>query len=101
MEEEILPLHTRMNLETARIAWPELERHFAGGKVILVAPELDLVQAATCIVKDDSQQVKAWMEAQQIGQLDDATAKRWAKEQPQNLWAVVVAPWVLVQERTE
>jgi len=101
MEEEFLPLHTRMNLETARIAWPELERHFAGGRVILVVPELDLVDVATCIVKDDSQQVKRWMDAQQIGQLSDDIAKRWVEEQPDNLWAVVVAPWVLVQERQE
>lgn len=101
MEDEYLPLHTRMNLETARIAWPELERHFAGGKVILVAPELDLVDVATCIVQDDSKQVKSWMDTQQVGQLNDETAKRWVKEQPENLWAVVVAPWVLVQEHTE
>lgn len=101
MEEELLPLHTRMNLETARIAWPELERHFASGKVILVAPELDLVQVATCIVKDDGQQVQSWIKAQQVGQLNDDIAKRWVKEQPEDLWAVVVAPWVLVQERPE
>ncbi len=99
MEDELLPLHTRMNLETARIAWPELERHFAGGKVILVAPELDLVDVATSIVQDNSAQVKSWMEAQQVGQLSNDVAKRWVKEQPENLWAVVVAPWVLVQDK--
>ncbi|MGC8698448.1 MAG: DUF2288 family protein [Halothiobacillus sp.] len=27
-----------------------------------------------------------------------ATAKRWAQGEP-NLWAVVVNPWVLVQQR--
>ncbi|MBU0656278.1 MAG: DUF2288 domain-containing protein [Gammaproteobacteria bacterium] len=101
MEEELLPLHTRMNLETARIAWPELERHFAGGRVILVAPELDLVDVATCMAKDDSKQLKSWMDAQQVGQLSDEKATCWVNEQPENLWAVVVAPWVLVQERNE
>lgn len=101
MEEEFLPLRERMNLETARIAWPELERHFAGGRVILVAPQLDLVEVATCIADDDSRQVKHWMDAQQVGQLTDDTAQRWVNEQPENLWAVVVAPWVLVQERSE
>lgn len=101
MEDEFLPLHTRMNLETARIAWPELERHFAGGKVILVAPELDLVDVATCIVQDNSDQVKNWMDAQQVSQLSNDVAKRWVREQPENLWAVVVAPWVLVQEHAK
>lgn len=101
MEDTLLPLHTRMNLETARISWPELERHFASGKVILAATELDLVEVATRIVQDDGAQVKSWMRTKQLGQLSDAIAKRWVKEQPGNLWAVVVAPWVLVQERAE
>jgi len=46
MEEELLPLKDRLNLETARITWPELERYFASGKVIHVAATLDLIEVA-------------------------------------------------------
>jgi hypothetical protein len=99
--EETLPLRDRMNLETARITWPELENHFARGKVIQVAHALDLVEVASCIVEDNSALLKNWLAAQQVGQLADATAKDWVERQPDNLWAVVVAPWVLVQERPE
>ncbi len=97
--EEALPLRDRLNLETARIGWRELERYFAGGKVIQVAPTLDLVEVATCMAQDNANTLKQWLDAQQVGQLSDDMAQDWASRQPENLWAVVVAPWVLVQER--
>ena len=99
MEEELLPLKDRLNLETARITWSELERYFASGKVIHVATTLDLIEVATSIAEDNAAAVKQWMEAQQVDVLNDATALQWVEQQPDNLWAVVLAPWVLVQAR--
>jgi hypothetical protein len=99
MYEESLPLRERLNLETARITWPELERYFAGGKVIHVAAILDLVEVATTLAEDHTHKLQQWIQTQQVGQLRDETAIDWANRHPNNLWAVVVAPWVLVQER--
>ncbi|MBO0611937.1 DUF2288 domain-containing protein [Thiothrix fructosivorans] len=99
MEEELLPLKDRLNLETARITWSELERYFASGKVIHVAATLDLIEVATSIAEDNAAAVKQWMEAQQVDVLNDATTLQWVEQQPDNLWAVVLAPWVLVQAR--
>lgn len=99
MDEECLPLRDRLNLETARITWPELERYFAGGNVIHVASALDLIEVATGMAEDNAPAIKQWMTAQQVGLLNDATALQWVTNQPDNLWAVVVAPWVLVQQR--
>ena len=99
MEEELLPLKDRLNLETARITWSELERYFASGKVIHVAATLDLIEVATSIAEDNAAAVKQWMEAQQVDVLNDATALQWVEQQPDNLWAVVLAPWVVVEGR--
>ncbi|MEB4590360.1 DUF2288 domain-containing protein [Candidatus Thiothrix sp. Deng01] len=98
--EEMLPLRDRLNLETARINWAELERFFAAGKVIQVATGLDLVDVAAEFAQDNVTQIKSWLHNEQILPLPDDIAKRWAKTKPHNLWAVVVAPWVLIQERT-
>lgn len=97
--EEMLPLRDRLNLETARITWPELERYFAGGKVIQVEAGLDLVDVAACFAEDNAAQLKNWLQSKQVYPLTDATALQWVQTSPQNLWAVVIAPWVLVQER--
>lgn len=85
-------------LETARITWPELEVHFARGVVIKVAADLDLVEVATCFANDDKPAVEDWINRGKVAHLDMATAKDWDARDPQ-LWAVVTAPWVLVQER--
>ena len=93
------PVYTKqdLHLETARISWPELELHFARGVLIKVAFELDLVAVATCFANDDKDSVERWTAAAQLGPVDIPTAKHWSTESCE-LWAVVVAPWVLVQE---
>ncbi|MCG6864789.1 MAG: DUF2288 domain-containing protein [Thiogranum sp.] len=54
---------------------------------------------ATGLANDDKTAVKGWIRAGQVEHLGTAMAKRWAECQPE-LWAVVVAPWVVVQERS-
>jgi len=85
-----------LNTQTAKIEWEELQRHFARGVVIKVAPELDLVNVASQIIADDKAAVEAWMASGQLANASDDDARTWTKSQP-TFWAVVVAPWVLVQ----
>ncbi len=82
--------------ETAKISWQDLERFFAAGKIMLVAPGLDLVDIAEAIQEDDIDRVKTWTEEQQIIPVPDDQAKSWVGSNAR-LWAVVVKPWVLVQ----
>ena len=88
-----------LHQDTARVYWQELETHFARGVVIRVAGELDLVEVATCFANDDKAAVDEWIGSGQIGRLSTKTAKDWSGGNPE-LWGVVVAPWVVVQERT-
>ena len=88
-----------LHQETARVCWQELETHFARGVVIRVASELDLVEVATCFANDDKATVDRWIGSGQIEHLGTDTAKDWSGRDPE-LWSVVVAPWVVVQERT-
>lgn len=90
------PLETKLNLETARVAWSELARHFASGKVIRVAAELDLIHVATAVAQDEAVRVGRWMSADRVAPVSDAEARAW-QEADAVLWAVVVKPFVLVQ----
>ena len=87
----------KINSETARIPWPELQRFFAAGKVMQVSAGLDLVDVAYAMQQDDVEQVQLWTEAQQLGPVSDDQAREWFSNES-SLWAVVVKPWVLVQE---
>ncbi len=87
----------KVNLETSRIAWQELQRFFASGVVIFVSPELDLVDVGYQFSQDNKQQVERWLLADKIGKVSDAQAAIWLEGETE-MWAVVVSPWVLVQQ---
>ncbi len=87
---------TKVNLETAQIAWRELQRYFASGATIFVSAELDLVEVAFQISQDNKTQVALWKEAGQLDRVSDAQALAWY-EADATVWAVVARPYVLVQ----
>jgi hypothetical protein len=86
----------KLNLETAQIAWKELQRFFAGGAALMVAADLDLVEVAFQMSEDNAAQIRRWVEAGKLGKVADAQAAAWF-ESDALVWAVVVSPWVLVQ----
>ncbi|MCD6706773.1 MAG: DUF2288 domain-containing protein [Thiobacillus sp.] len=90
-------LRAKLNLETAQLGWPELERHFARGDVIKVAAGVDLIDAALHMAENDAATVQEWLAGGRIARAELADAEDWHVRQPM-FWAVVVAPWVLVQE---
>ncbi len=93
-------LYAKLLGETATITWQELQRFFAGGNVLCVAGELDLVAVAEALAEDDGAKVGVWLTAGSLRKMAVADAEDYQARDPQ-LWAVVVAPWVLVQERAE
>lgn len=97
---EDTPRYTLADLlqETARISWKELEPHFARSVVLQVDSALDLVEVATRFANDDKTAVEVWLTTEQVRYLPNDVARRWS-EGDSDLWAVVVAPWVIVQER--
>lgn len=88
-----------LNAQTALISWQELARHFARGVVICVHRDKDLLRVAESLVQDRSEEVARLHEQGLLHRARDEDAIRW-QQQGTEFWAVVVAPWVLVQEGT-
>ncbi len=86
----------KLNLETAQMAWRDMQRYFASGVALYVSPELDLVDAAWQMSEDNITQIREWMDSGQFGKVSDGQAAQWFNSDAR-LWAVVVSPWVLVQ----
>jgi len=87
----------KVNLETSRIAWRELQRFFASGVAVFVSAELDLVEVAYQFSKDNKAQVERWLLTGKVGKVSDLQAAAWVAADA-DMWAVVISPWVLVQE---
>lgn len=89
-------IRTRINLETSKIPWKELQRFFAAGKVLAVDPVLDLVEVALRINQDNQSEVSKWKNDGYVEGVTDEQAREWLKTDA-SVWAVVVKPWILVQ----
>jgi hypothetical protein len=89
-------LRAKLNQETARMPWTELQRHFAAGIVFMVSDDLDLVDVAATIANDNKTMVMEWLKDRRLERVPDALAKAWL-ENDAALWTVIVKPWILVQ----
>jgi len=94
LDEEVE--RARLNSETAKIAWSELQRFFAQGIAVGVMPDLDLVEVAWQMSCDNREQMEKWMQSGRVQPVSDAQAIEWL-EADALMWCVVVRPWVLVQ----
>ena len=79
------------------LTWPELQRHFARGMVLVAEPTLDFLDVATALANDDVESAGAWMREGLLHRATDDDARWWVEAQA-TFRAVVVAPWVLVEE---
>jgi hypothetical protein len=93
-------LKATLNMETSRIHWQDLQTYFARGQVVRVAADLDLLDVATELVADNKGRFEQWMSAGKVGDVSVDSAQAWYDKNIE-LWAVVIAPWVLVQDRTQ
>jgi hypothetical protein len=93
-------LRDEIHSETSKIAWSELQRFFAAGKAIYVSADLDLVEVAVQVSNDNSDLVRQWMDADKLAPVSDDQARYWI-DRDAIVWAVVVKPWVLVQDIKE
>jgi hypothetical protein len=89
-------VRAKVNQETSKIAWKDLQRFFAAGMAIRVGEDLDLVEVAFQVSEDNATQIGEWMAAGKFGKVSDEQAGVWF-ERDALLWAVVISPWVLVQ----
>ena len=93
-------LREELHSETSKIPWSELQRFFAAGKAIYVSLELDLIEVAVQVSNDNSKMVRQWMGAAKVAPVSDDQARYWF-DNDATVWAVVVKPWVLVQDMKE
>jgi len=90
-------LRAKINMETSRIHWKELQKFFASGAAIKVSSTLDLIEVALQMHDDNKAQFETWLKTGVVGRVTDEQAAAWLAIDAE-VWAVVVSPWILVQE---
>ena len=91
-------LYIKLLGETAKIRWSELEKLFSEGALLHLDPNLDLIGVAEAVAQDNTEQIGALANSGSLAKMPAERAADYAARDAE-LWAVVVSPWVLVQER--
>lgn len=89
-------LMQQLNSETSKMPWSELQKFFANGSAVCVDATLDLIEVAADMAQDNKTAITQMMQANTLALVDEVRSQQWLEEDA-ILWAVVVAPWVLVQ----
>ena len=80
------------------VDWRALRNHLRRDSVILIAPELDLVEVAWCVAKDRSAAVAGWVAAGQLRKPGLEELAFWERQLEKPFRVLIVAPYVLIQQ---
>ena len=94
--EQELTLKQKLNLETAQISWKELQLFFAKGNLLRVSENKDLIEVAEKIASNQQDEVETLILSKEIAFITPEWVKKNCEPTTQ-LWAVVIAPYVLCQ----
>ncbi|MEQ9621748.1 DUF2288 domain-containing protein [Coleofasciculus chthonoplastes] len=79
-------------------AWDWLVPHSLRDVVIVVTPELDILDVGVAIANDDTLSVQSWISHQQLHKPFANQLADWNSDQSKRFQALIVQPYVLVQE---
>ncbi|NDJ16538.1 DUF2288 domain-containing protein [Myxacorys almedinensis] len=79
--------------------WDWLMPHEERGRVIVVAGGLDLVEVGVAIANDNLSSVQHWISQCLIYKPSDEQKAVWSQDQAKRFDALIVQPYVLVQEQ--
>jgi hypothetical protein len=88
----------RLEATLGPVVLSDLAAHLRRGAVFVVAPGRPLLECAMAIAIDDASTVKSWIDRGDLRRATDDDAEQWSASQGRTWIAVVVQPYVLVQD---
>lgn len=90
-------LRERLASELGTCVSSDLHAHMTRDVVLVVAPELLLLEVAAAVAVDDSTEVRGWIRAEQLRKPNLQEFFTWSQENSLPFRIVIVRPYVLVQ----
>ena len=84
--------------DLAEVSWKELRVHLQRDALILVAADLELIEAAVAVADDDKDRVTEWIGASRIGKPTADQLRLWESEPEQSFRMLIVQPFILIQD---
>jgi hypothetical protein len=84
------------SLDEAELDW--LKPHLQRDAVVVVNPQLDLLDVGVALANDDVISVQHWISEQLLHKPFPEQLSDWNKDQTKRFHALIVQPYVLIQE---
>jgi hypothetical protein len=84
------------SLDEAELDW--LKPHLQRDAVVVVNPQLDLLDVGVALANDDVVSVQHWISEQLLHKPFAQQLSDWNKDQTKRFHALIVQPYVLIQE---
>ena len=94
-------LRTQLEENLDQAEWDWLEPHVEREAVIIVEKALDLLDVGVAIASDNVSSVQHWISEQLIHKPTPAEIAEWNDNRSQRFQALIVQPFVLIQEYSE
>ena len=83
-------------IDEAELEW--LKPHIQKDAVIIVDPELDLLDVGVAIACDNTQSVQHWIGEQLLVKPSPEILNRWNTNPDRKFQAIIIQPYILVKE---
>ncbi len=91
------PVRDKLATERALADWRSLAPHHARGALFLVHNELDPLDAAEAVARDDTARVAEWLASGRLRKPSDDEAKAWGEAQGTAFEFLIVQPFVVAR----
>jgi hypothetical protein len=91
-------LRTELATMVDEAAWDWLMPHAEQDALVMVAPDLDLLDVGVAIASDNTLSVQHWISEQLLYKPSPEQLADWNTQQSKRFNALIVRPYVLVQE---
>lgn len=93
------PMDVRAKLQDEVLAcrWADLAKHHERGGLLLVRPDLDLLEVGVALATDRADRVEVWLAVGRLGRPSEEVVSELAARDPRFQF-VIVQPWVVAQE---
>jgi hypothetical protein len=92
-------LRIRLGETRGTVLYPDLRAHLERDAVFVVSDAVDLIDAAVAVAMDDVATVGRWIESSELRKPTADERDHWCVAVGRRWQAIVVQPFVLVQDR--
>ncbi len=84
--------------DLADVCWKDLRIHMQRDAIITVAGELDLIDVAVAVARDEKELVGPWIEDAQLSKPSREQLDAWETQLDKGFRVLIVQPFILIQE---